>query len=177
MNETILKITTWGCGSCGYTQNFDPGDSNLWETHINRDVNLVSKRGPVPLGHCPACYTGMNRQKTVDAQALLDGIVDLSDLSTTTSASAADLEARQTEVRDNDGNLVLEDSGKVKYRVNGHTGQVESVPVMQPKLRDLTDKELSNLVVKRDQALDTLAPMMVSEITPEPVVDPVVVDA
>jgi hypothetical protein len=163
MNETILKITTWGCGSCGYTQNFDPGDSNLWETHINRDVNLVSKRGPVPLGHCPACYTGMNRQKTVDAQAVLDGIVDLSGLSTTTSASDADLEARQTEVRDEDGNAELEQVGE-RYRFNERTGQVDTVPVMRPRLRDLTDAELTDLKTRRDQNLDDLSAIAVQEM-------------
>jgi predicted nucleic acid-binding Zn-ribbon protein len=163
MNQTVLKITTWGCGNCGYSQNFSPSDDQLWETHINRDVNLVSKRGPVPLGHCPACYTGMNRQKTVDAQAVLDGIVDLSGLSTTTSASDADLEARQTEVRDEDGNAELEQVGE-RYRFNERTGQVDTVPVMRPRLRDLTDAELTDLKTRRDQNLDDLSAIAVQEM-------------
>ncbi|MDE2439024.1 MAG: hypothetical protein KGN01_06595 [Patescibacteria group bacterium] len=54
MPKTIIKIATWRCPDCDYSQDFDP---------LNRD--LMNIHHGFPENFCPACYTGKNTTKKV----------------------------------------------------------------------------------------------------------------
>lgn len=166
MNEVTLKINTWGCGLCGYSQNFDPADATLWELHINQDATITSKRGLVPQGCCPACYTGMNKERVVRDNCSLDGVVDLSSLSTTTTASDSELESRKEVELDSNGDIVMIQTGE-RQRLSIVKGApaVITEPIFEPKQRELTTKELSALKLERDSNLDSLEAVAVKEVT------------
>lgn len=50
MPKTIIKIRSWRCPSCDYSQDFDPADAAAMALHFPR----------VAAGTCPACAMGKN---------------------------------------------------------------------------------------------------------------------
>lgn len=169
MEQPDLKINTWGC-ACQYTQDFDPADAEKWNRHITSDVQLqeIGRRKAItepPQGKCPACWLGINDERVVYNRDLF-GVTDLGALSTTTSASDAELEGRMVEERDTQGNVVMVEAGsRYELRVNPDTGEIysEPVPVYEPKMRPLTTQELADLKHQRDLNLDALEKVAVKE--------------
>lgn len=55
----IIKIPTWRCGACGYSQDYDPTNVMLHAMH----------HPGVPTGNCPACHQGLtpDRSKRITA--------------------------------------------------------------------------------------------------------------
>lgn len=171
MEQTNLKITTWGC-VCEYSQDFDPGDALKWEQYITNDTQLqrvAIAKGRIlsPQGKCPACWLGLNDERVIYDRDLY-GITDFSNLATTTSASDADLESRQLEMRDADGRVIQEQTGeRYELRVNQQTGQIysEAVPVYEPKMVPISQQQLAALKEQRDRSLDALESVAVKEVT------------
>jgi len=163
MNTTILTIETFGCPSCGYYQDFNSLDNP--QKHASIFPNI-------PLGVCPACYTGQNDER-VKRSSSLSKIVDFSNMATITSASDVELQATKKPEVDANGQPVLIQTGeREKLDIINGVPAVVTEPVMEPKLRDLTDIELTALKLQRNQSLDELEKVAVKEVNDEPALSP-----
>ena len=60
MPKTIIKIKTWRCPGCDYSQDFDP----------NNAEKMAENFPGLPIGKCPACLMGKNPTK-------IKGVVDM----------------------------------------------------------------------------------------------------
>ncbi len=94
-------------------------------------------------------------------------------MATITSASDIELQATKKPEVDTNGQPVLIQTGERERLdiING-VPAVVTEPVMESKLRDLTDIELADLKLQRNQSLDVLEKVAVKEVTPEPTPSP-----
>ena len=133
-----LRTTTYGC-ICGYKV-----DAKAFE---NVDYFTTFSQGfGVSYGTCPSCR---------DKQ--LAKLLELSEFTTHNVPDDVDLAAIQKEATDTNGQPVLIQTGEREKLdiINGVPGVVTE-PVMESKLRDLTDAELTALKLQRNQSLDEL---------------------
>ena len=158
MDQIILKATVYGCGTCGYYQDFNSVDNPLQHQSIFPTV---------PAGKCPACFAGQNPQRQ-RIECDLEAISTSAEIMTTVEfASDQELESRTEELRDEHGNVVMEQTGEhYEMRVNPVTGEVysELVPDHTSKLQQISDKELADLKEQRDRNLDALETIAVKEL-------------
>lgn len=143
MADTIIKTQTYGC-VCGYRlQGVDPF-SDYYVTTFG-----------VPAGVCASCKTGK-----------LGLVLDAQDQSTHTVADDATLEATMVPDLNEDGTPIMDQVGEHQEIgiVNGQIGIVTVSDYVQ-RMRPLTDQELADLKLQRDQSLDALSAVAVSEVT------------
>lgn len=167
MASTTALLKTYVCPNCQFKPDstYDP-DSQEWLDAVFPEPRYAD----LPLGDCPACYAGENpqRQKMTSHLEPVSGI-DLSHLlNQKTVASDAILEATQVPDLDENGQQIMVESGShFEQQFDPQTGETNVVPVTDysPKMRDLTDKELAALKLQRDQNLDALSAIAVSETT------------
>jgi hypothetical protein len=163
MADTIVTIKTWACPNCEYKQYHDPSN----EVEMN-DIFSEPRYAGRPLGACPACYAGENAQRTKQLSYLesISGS-DLSALGQKNVADDATLEERRIPDMDENGQPIMEETGETRYQFNPLTGQIDPVAVTAPKMRPLTDDELAALKLQRNQNLDALSSIAVSEVSQE----------
>jgi hypothetical protein len=150
---------TWFCLECGYhlPVAIDPFGDYYTQQYL----------GGIEPGMCASCFTNPNPDMKKNAKLELAN--DLSDpamLISTNTSTDTELESRQVEDTDSNGQPLTVESGKVTYELNSDTGQIVPTPVMVPKMRSLTNDELAALKLQRDQTLDSLQPNVIQEVTP-----------
>lgn len=162
MDEVSLTHPTFKCPTCDYKHFalYDPYEPGRMAAEFPEFPGIGD-------GDCPACFSGRNRQHLI-LPSKLERYSDGDGLTVTTAASDTDLEATTKPVFDDHGQPVMEQVGEhYELQVNQSTGAVGSVlvPDYAPMMRPLTDQELADLKLQRDQNLDALAPVTVSETT------------
>lgn len=152
---TTTTIRTYGCPNCPYYQDFNPSDTIEMARQFPECQDL-------PVGHCPACFMGRNPQcqRLSSEMALL-----ITPAMQTNVSSDAQIESTQVPDFDEHGQPIMVQTGTRQEIgiVDGKVGVVE-VPVMEQQMRQLTDEELAELKLQRDQNLDKLEAVAVSEI-------------
>lgn len=82
--STTIKIKTWACPTCKYSQDFDPTDKDLMALHFPGVVT----------GKCPACAMGKNETK-IKAQIAMKPETDPEKQVTVTIADVAEINANE----------------------------------------------------------------------------------
>ena len=101
MPKTIIKIKTWVCPDCGYSQDFPADDKDLMALHFPN----------VEVGHCPACYTGATETRE-KKKTLMTRQTD--EAKKTTITIMGEEEVEEMEVEDKNG--VKDAEGKLPKR-------------------------------------------------------------
>lgn len=151
-----IPVKTWGCDNCAYSWQFSgeaantsPYELNDWQ--LRQQFPERSFDG-LKAGDCPSCHAR-------GVKGTLGLIIDPALMSTIEVATDEALEATMVEELDEFGQpVMIQTSERYELRVNQQTGEIysEAVPVMEPKMRELTTKELNDLKAKRNHNLDEL---------------------
>jgi hypothetical protein len=128
---------------CPFTIDCDPYEEGWAKKHFPEIPGLED-------GRCPNCRSPLGKVTNPDQ------------LQETHVISLQEIEAMLVPVLQN-GRPVMVQTGE-KQQLNPETGQMDIVPVFGEQTRPLTDAEYAAEVARRDQALDTLSAVAVSEV-------------
>ena len=169
MPLVTAKVRTWICDKyplgCQHKWQFSGEAVNASPHDLTEDQLRVQFPQPqfagLQPGKCPECYS---RGVSSDLAVSLDPV----DMSIIYVASDEELESRQVDEFDSDGQAVMVESGEYRdVLINDNwTPRFIQEPIMAPKQRQLTDEELADLKLQRDQNLDQLETITVQEVTP-----------
>jgi len=156
MPLVTLLTNTWACPVCGYTQDADPYDEAVQHS--------PDWYPDVPLGYCPhgwitpAEVAGHHEQK-------MGMDINAASSNTVTAPSDAELEAILEPAFDETGQPIMEPTGEMRYQFNPLTGQIDPVEVMAQKMVPITQERFNELQLQRNQNLDALSAVTVSEVS------------
>ncbi len=130
MTKTIIKIKTWGCADCNYTQDFEP-TQELMSLHFNQDDKF--KINDIQENECPSCALKGNRRVSMEK------IIDENRKCKMTVMGEEDIDAEIVKKDDEltkDGKSKMTNAEKTVYR----TKRLGDIQVAITKAREFEDK-------------------------------------